>query len=130
MDYVLYPSGESGPVVIDDVDPDAVVVVGVDWSQWLSNRGLSAIDESSWHPGDGAAVGDGSTPVTKKGKTATPPAPSITAGEAVSTIAAGLTLASIYIDTGEVGDVITVSNHIRAGQVMDEVSMQFTVAQR
>lgn len=124
---VLNRYGHDEPVEIDPFDKDAVDSVGADWSEWLQEKGLSGLDESSWSIDSGALIADGATGVTRKGKSVTPPAPSITAGQAVSTITSGMAIATVYIDTAVRGDRIVVRNHVRAGTVMDEASFFFMV---
>lgn len=129
--FIIYRPGNPGPAEIDGIDPDGIVVVGVDWSQALSDEGLvGGIDESTWHPSAGILVGDGVAVVSRKGKVATPPAPSTTVGEYVDTIPASLTLAHIYVDDALPGTYVEVSNHIKAGSLMDEVTLRMLVQER
>jgi len=92
---VLYAGQDEGPVEIDPFDPDGIEVVAFDWSAWLASIGVSGLSESSWSVSAGVVVGDGATAVLKRGKSTTPPAPSITPEHT--------TLAHVWVDTAKPG---------------------------
>lgn len=117
---VPYPPGIAEPRVIDPIDPSETAPVTMDWSDWLTRVGESAVDESTWEISAGADKGDGVTPQTIGGKTVTPAAPSI--------VTLTLTTCVVYITTGVVGDTITVANHVRAGNFLAEKSATMLVA--
>lgn len=116
-----YPPGHTGPLDVGLFDPEEVGVFGFDWTDWLAKYSVATVDESKWEVSAGALLGDGITPVTFKGITTTPGAPMLATPE---------TTCHVYLDTAVAGDVIVLTNHIRAGQLQVDRSMQFTVQER
>lgn len=121
MPPVPYPPGFDGPVAIDPIDVDAIAKVSFDWTDWLTAIGGANIDAHSWTVSGGGAIADGVTPVDRKTFTVTPPAPSLVTP---------ISTAHVYVDTAVVGDTITVSCHVRSGQVTDERSATMLVIEQ
>ena len=134
---IIYPPGNPEPVEIEGIDPDAVVVIGVDWSKFLGDAGIiNGLNESTWHPGPGLLIGDGTSLVTRKGKVVTPSDKRIITGVYDDTIPSALTQAWAYVDPAVITEPIAentyvkISNHIRAGDIMDEVTVKMLVKHR
>lgn len=115
---VVYPAGDACPVQVDSIDPDGVVKITFDWTDWLVDVAEAAIDASTFSVSAGGVVGDGVTPVTRKSKLVTPPAP---------ILASPLCTVHVYVDTAVVGETLTVSNHVRAGVLLEEKSATMNV---
>lgn len=132
MGTVVYAAFDTGGADVAPMDPDELPILEVDWSPNMQAQGLTTIDESTWHPGTGLLVGDGVTVVTEKGKNSTPPAPDITLGVEYPALL-GRTQAYVYTDPAVTiipGAYYTVSNHVRMGSVMAEVTFRIKIGER
>lgn len=121
MSITYYPPGFPGPIDLGRLDPEAVAVYSFDWSAWLTRNSLAAIEESVWEISTGGAIGDGVTVVTRKGVNTIPAEP---------TLLSPRTACHIYATTAQVGDVLTVTNHIRAATLQDEASFSVLIEER